>query len=103
MFVAIDRTSKFVFARLVKTTGKLAAAQVLRELIEAVPYRGIHAVLTDNGVQFTRRPQGIHDLGPYYLIASAPSTPPNTASQKWTSEPERYKRHPNHLIPGLKR
>lgn len=62
LFVAIDRTSKFAFARLVRKAGKLAAAQFLRDLIAAVPYR-IHTVLTDNGVQFTSRPQDIHDLG----------------------------------------
>lgn len=54
LFVAIDRTSKFAFVRLVEKAGKMAAAQFLRDLIEAVPYR-IHTVLTDNGVQFTNR------------------------------------------------
>lgn len=61
LFVAIDRTSKFAFARLVAKAGKLAAAQFLRDLIEATPYR-IHTVLTDNGVQFTNRPQDAHAL-----------------------------------------
>src|SRR5215211_6499211 len=60
LFVAIDRTSKFAFARLVESAGKMEAAQFLRDLIEAVPYR-IHTVLTDNGVQFTRRKQDIWD------------------------------------------
>lgn len=54
LFVAIDRTSKFAFVKLVEKAGKMAAAQFLRELIEAVPY-AIHTVLTDNGVQFTNR------------------------------------------------
>src|SRR5918998_4689716 len=60
LFVAIDRTSKFAFARLVESAGKMEAAQFLRDLIEAVPYR-IHTVLTDNGIQFTPRKQGIWD------------------------------------------
>jgi transposase InsO family protein len=60
LFVAIDRTSKFAFARLVDSAGKMEAARFLRELIEAVPYR-IHTVLTDNGVQFTPRRQDIWD------------------------------------------
>ena len=60
LFVAIDRTSKFAFARLVESAGKMEAAQFLRELIAAVPYQ-IHTVLTDNGVQFTPRKQDIHD------------------------------------------
>jgi transposase InsO family protein len=61
LFVAVDRTSKFAFARLVAKAGKMAAAQFLRDLVAAVPYR-IHTVLTDNGVQFTSRPQNVHDL-----------------------------------------
>lgn len=54
LFVAIDRTSKFAFVKLVEKAGKMAAAQFLRDVIAAVPYR-IHTVLTDNGVQFTNR------------------------------------------------
>ena len=60
LFVAIDRTSKLAFARLVESAGKMEAARFLRELIEAVPYR-IHTVLTDNGVQFTPRKQDVWD------------------------------------------
>jgi transposase InsO family protein len=60
LFVAIDRTSKFAFTRLVESAGKMEAAQFLRDLIEAVSYR-IHTVLTDNGVQFTPRKQDIWD------------------------------------------
>ncbi len=54
LFVAIDRTSKFAFVRLERKAGKMAAAQFLRDLIEAVPHR-LHTVLTDNGVQFVNR------------------------------------------------
>jgi transposase InsO family protein len=54
LFIAIDRTSKFAYAELVEQAGKLEAAQFLRNLIAAVPYR-IHTVLTDNGIQFTNR------------------------------------------------
>ncbi|WP_458098487.1 IS481 family transposase [Roseomonas sp. WA12] len=60
LFVAIDRTSKFAFVRLVPSAGKMEAAEFLRELIEAIPFR-IHTVLTDNGVQFTPRKQDIWD------------------------------------------
>jgi len=59
LFVAIDRTSKFAFARLVESAGKMEAAQVLRELVAAVPYK-IHTVLTDNGIQFTTRERDIY-------------------------------------------
>ena len=60
MFVAIDRTSKFAFARLVESAGKMEAAEFLRELVAAVPY-AIHTVLTDNGIQFTSRARDIWD------------------------------------------
>src|SRR3712207_1848044 len=60
LFVAIDRTSKLAFARLVASAGKMEAARSLRELVEAVPYR-IHTVLTDNGVRLTARKQDIWD------------------------------------------
>ena len=39
---------------LVERAGKLEAAQFLRNLIRAVPYR-IHTVLTDNGIHCTNR------------------------------------------------
>lgn len=54
MFMAIDRTSKFAFVWLEKKAGKMAAAQFLRNLIAALPYR-IQTILTDNGIQFTNR------------------------------------------------
>jgi len=59
LFVAIDRTSKFAFVRLEEKAGKMAAAQFLRDLVAAVPYR-IHTILTDNGIQFTNRKKDTH-------------------------------------------
>ena len=52
LFVAVDRTSKFAFARLVQRATRRGAAEFLQELREAVPYQ-IHTVLTDNGTHFT--------------------------------------------------
>lgn len=52
LFVAIDRTSKFAFVELHERATTRVAADFLRHLIAAVPYR-IHTVLTDNGIQFT--------------------------------------------------
>ena len=52
LFVAIDRTSKFAFAELHEKATTRAAADFLRHLIAAVPYK-IHTVLTDNGIHFT--------------------------------------------------
>ena len=54
LFVAIDRTSNFAFTELHTKAGKMPAAEFLRNLVKAVPYR-IHMVLTDNGIQFTNR------------------------------------------------
>ena len=52
MLVAVDRTSKFAFAELHERATRRIAADFLRRLIAAVPYK-IHTVLTDNGTQFT--------------------------------------------------
>ncbi|BCH62167.1 hypothetical protein RvVAR0630_pl03090 (plasmid) [Agrobacterium vitis] len=54
LFVAIDRTSKFAFVELYAKAGKMNAAQFLRNLIKAAPFR-IHTVFTDNGIQFTNQ------------------------------------------------
>ena len=47
MFVAIDRVSKFAFAELHERATRRTAADFLRRLIDAVPYK-IHTLLTDN-------------------------------------------------------
>jgi transposase InsO family protein len=57
LYVAVDRTSKLVFARTYRKATKLAAAAFLKVLVKTVPYR-IHAVLTDNGVQFVQLQRG---------------------------------------------
>ena len=59
LFVAIDRTCKFAYAELHEEANKMVAAQFLRNLLTAVPYK-IHTVLTDNGIQFTNRKRDIH-------------------------------------------
>ena len=56
LFVAIDRTSKFAFAKLAEKANRMTASAFLTALIEAVPYK-IHTVLTDNGIQFTFPPR----------------------------------------------
>ena len=69
LFVAIDHTSKFAFARLVESAGKMEVAEFLRDLAKAVPY-AIHTVLADNGIPakprsglraFTNRTRDIYD------------------------------------------
>jgi transposase InsO family protein len=54
LFVGIDRTSKFAYVELHEQMTKMIAADFLRHLIAAVPYK-IHRVLTDNGIQFTNQ------------------------------------------------
>lgn len=46
LFVAVDRTSKLVFARIYRRATKLVAAGFLKALIRTVPYR-IHTLLTE--------------------------------------------------------
>ncbi|TPW25981.1 IS481 family transposase [Pararhizobium mangrovi] len=53
LFVAVDRTSKIVFARIYRKATKLVAAGFLKAFVRTVPYT-IHTVLTDNGVQFVQ-------------------------------------------------
>lgn len=61
LFVAIDRTSKFVLARLFTRVTMAAAKTFLEELIRTVPYK-IHTVLADNGIQFADRTQYLQAL-----------------------------------------
>src|SRR5438309_10753731 len=56
LFVAIDRTSKFAFVKLLNTANRVTASDFLTALIAAVPYK-IHTVLTDNGIQFRYPPR----------------------------------------------
>ena len=56
LFVAIDRTSKFVMAKLYDRARTENSRAFLEELVAAVPYR-IHTVLTDNGIQFADFPK----------------------------------------------
>lgn len=55
LFVAVDRTSKFVHARLYRKAQREQAAEFLEDTLQQLPYR-VHTVLTDNGAQFAKRP-----------------------------------------------
>ncbi len=59
LFVAMDRTSKFVYVELKAKAGKLNAAQFLENLLKIIPYH-IHTILTDNGCQFTNPEKDIY-------------------------------------------
>jgi transposase-like protein len=63
MFVAIDRTSKFVYAELHPRATRMLAKDFLDKLTRIVPYK-IHTILTDNGIQFAKR-EGTED---YWVI-----------------------------------
>jgi hypothetical protein len=52
LLVAIDRTSKFVFAQLHEKATRRVAGDFLRALIATAPYK-VHTVLADNGTHFT--------------------------------------------------
>ena len=52
LFVAVDRASKFVVARLYQKQTAENSVKFLQEVIELCPYK-IHRILTDNGAQFT--------------------------------------------------
>src|SRR6478736_5675789 len=52
LLVAIDRTSKFAFVELHRKATRRVAADFLRHLVDAVPYK-VHTILTDNGTHFT--------------------------------------------------
>ena len=56
LYVAIDRTSKFAFVRLVDKANTVTAREFLDALVTAVPYK-IEIVLTDNGIQFADLPK----------------------------------------------
>ena len=51
----IDRTSKVAFAELHPRAKRVVAADFLRCVLDNLPHK-VHAVLTDNGVQFTPQP-----------------------------------------------
>jgi len=65
LFVAIDRTSKWVYVELHDRQTKAIAADFLRNFIKTVPYH-IHTILTDNGIQFSN--QARQKLASYHIF-----------------------------------
>jgi transposase InsO family protein len=59
VFVAVGRSYKFAYAERHEEANKMVAAQFLRNLMAAIPDK-IHTVLTDNGIQFTKRKRDIY-------------------------------------------
>ena len=52
LYVAVDRTCKFVYVEIHPSPTTSVAVEFVRHLTQTVPYK-IHKILTDNGVQFT--------------------------------------------------
>ncbi len=52
LYVAIDRTCKYIYAEVYPSPTSHVASLFLKNLIFVVPYK-IHKVLTDNGLQFS--------------------------------------------------
>jgi len=69
LFVAIDRTSKLAFARLLEKADTAASVAFLDALVEAIPYK-INVVLTDNGIQFADLPK--NRKGPTAMLRRHP-------------------------------
>ena len=69
LFVAIDCTSKFAFARLEESATARTATAFLQKLIDSLPYK-IHTALTDNAIQFGDLPSRWN--GPTARAAHAP-------------------------------
>ena len=69
LIIAIDRTSKLAFARLVEKANTATAVAFLNELVEAIPYK-INVVLTDNGIQFADLPK--NRKGPTAMLRGHP-------------------------------
>ena len=70
LFVAIDRTSKFAFAKLYNRATTESSKDFLEQLVESVPYK-INIVLTDNGIQFADLPK--NRQGPTAMLRGHPS------------------------------
>src|SRR3974377_1047360 len=69
LFIAIDRTSKIAFAKLVEKANTATAVTFLNELVEAIPYK-INVMLTDNGIQFADLPK--NRKGPTAMLRGHP-------------------------------
>lgn len=54
LFVAIDRTTKFVHAELFEQMTRKTAIDFLKGTLKALPYH-VHTILTDNGIQFAKK------------------------------------------------
>ena len=100
LFVAIDRTSKFAFVELHEKATRRVAANFLRTLAAAVPYK-IHTVLTDNGMHFTEptamagRPRTSSRCGPASSHSAAmPSSSPAPNSTSSIGSPSLATRGP---------
>lgn len=56
MLVVINRASKLAVTQFVEKADRKTAGEFLQHMLEAVAYQ-VHAMLTDNGIQFAARPR----------------------------------------------
>ena len=87
LLVAIDRTSKFAFVELHEKVSRRTAADFLRRLIAAVPYK-VHTVLTDNREAIPRRDVSEADRGTHFTTSgNAGSADPDIKAAIEAGEP----------------
>ena len=101
LFVAIDRTSKFAFVELHEKATTKVAAEFLRHLIAAVPYK-IHTVLTDNGIHFTIPGGGGATVGEIKEAIAALGAIARTSGTTPNSFPRKGRRNALELHPTVK-
>lgn len=118
LFVAIDRTTKIVHAELYAQATRQTAVNFLRSTLQSLPYR-VHKVLTDNGIQFTKKPgtEAFHytsleefrlHLKDYLwaynsarpLRALKGRTPIGFILEQWHKDPQHFKGDPGHYFTG---
>ena len=87
LLVAIDRTSKFAFVELHEKVSRRTAADFLRRLVAAVPYK-VHTVLTDNREAIPRRDVSEADRGTHFTTSgNAGSADPDIKAAIEAGEP----------------
>ncbi len=87
LYVAIDRTSKFAYAELHAEANRMIAAQMLANLIKAVPYR-IHTVLRRARSEWCGRSDGCGAWAIPVPEWHAPGARSDRQSLRWPSLPD---------------
>jgi transposase InsO family protein len=108
MFVTIDRVTKFTHVAFFDRATNANAAQFLRQVLVAFPYR-IHTVLTDNGMAFTGQERfrgGVTDtcIGHIFERISVTSLNASASSMESRNDiPSRTTRWTNGMVERMNR